>query len=78
MSDKTEFTITTNRFRELIDNEKYKNIPRAEIAKAIDCKMQKTTAGHIKSLLSFIFSVENNYIFLFWYTNAIHLNFKKP
>lgn len=71
MSDKTEFTITTKRFRELIDNEKYKNVPRAEIAKATDCDTSTITKYYngqrqlsVDSVIKFAkyFNVSSDYL----------------
>lgn len=71
MSDKAEFTITTNRFRELIDNEKYKNISRAEIAKATDCDTSTITKYYngqrqlsVDSVIKFAkyFNVSSDYL----------------
>lgn len=71
MSDKTEFTITTKRFRELIDNVKYKDISRAEIAKATDCDTSTITKYYngqrqlsVDSVIKFAkyFNVSSDYL----------------
>ncbi len=71
MSDKNEFTITTQRFRKLIDNEKYAKVPRAEIAKATDCDTSTITKYYngqrqlsVDSIIKFskYFNVSSDYL----------------
>ena len=71
MSDKNEFSITTQRFRKLIDNEKYAKIPRAEIAKATECDTSTITKYYngqrqlsVDSIIKFskYFNVSSDYL----------------
>lgn len=71
MCDNNEFNITTKRFRELIDNEKYAKIPRAEIAKATDCDTSTITKYYngqrqlsVDSIIKFskYFNVSSDYL----------------
>lgn len=71
MSDKSEFNITTKRFRELIDNEKYAKVPRAEIAKATGCDTSTITKYYngqrqlsVDSIIKFskYFNVSSDYL----------------
>lgn len=71
MCDNSEFNITTQRFRELIDNEKYAKVPRAEIAKALNCDTSTITKYYngqrqlsVDSIIKFskYFNVSSDYL----------------
>lgn len=71
MSDKNVFSITTQRFRKLIDNEKYSKVPRAEIAKATECDTSTITKYYngqrqlsVDSIIKFskYFNVSSDYL----------------
>lgn len=71
MCDKKEFNITTLRFRKLIDNEKYAQVPRSEIAKATDCDTSTITKYYngqrqlsVESIIKFskYFNVSSDYL----------------
>lgn len=71
MCDKKEFSITTLRFRKLIDNEKYAQVPRTKIAKANDCDTSTITKYYngqrqlsVESVIKFskYFNVSSDYL----------------